>query len=255
MTATRKRQVEDLDRLTDTLRGIELTEEGRRPQREIVFVTDEEMTHVLDDPVRMAIIKILKKGVPDTITTKTRDEETGDLIIRQREVRRHALSVIEIVKLSAEDEEVDEITKNQVYHHLPKLIEAGYVIKYGTVTTGKRTTDYYRRTAKGFVIASSPVRIDVRVIKKKAQQAVERIDKVFDLQLTADDKSKLVDLIIASERIEAKGRARIARMIKGDVVDSDVLELYNFLLNVYSCGMDDWLRTQREIRKILFPDE
>ncbi|MGQ4871506.1 MAG: hypothetical protein ACP6IT_06700, partial [Candidatus Thorarchaeota archaeon] len=141
MTATRKGQVEDLDRVTDTLRGIELTEEGRRPQREIVFVTDEEMTHVLDDPVRMAIIKILKKGVPDTITTKTRDEETGDLIIRQREVRRHALSVIEIVKLSAEDEEVEEITKNQVYHHLPKLIEAGYVIKYGTVTTGKRTTD------------------------------------------------------------------------------------------------------------------
>ncbi len=255
MTASMIEQPEDVDRLTDTLRNIELTKEGRVPQKELVFVTEEERIHALDDPVRLTILKTLKRGIPDTITTRTRDEESGDLIIRQREVKRHALSVIEIVKLSAMDDEIEPITKNQVYHHLPRLIEAGLVVKFGTVTTGKRTTDYYRRTARGFVMATAPRLTSTKLLKSKVIQSIQRLNNVFGFELSDDEKRKLTDLIINAWKIEASSRTKIAEMIKGDVVDSDVLDLYEFLLNVYATGIEEWISTQQQIRGILFPDE
>ncbi len=255
MTVSKIEQGEDQDRLTDTLKEIELTPEGKIPQKELVFVTDPDVIHVLEDPVRLAIVKTLRRGIPDTITTRTKDEETGDLIIRQREVRRHALSVIEIVKLSNSEEDLEPITKNQVYHHLPKLIDAGLVVKYGTVTTGKRTTDYYRRTAKGFILASTPLNTQTRLMKTKVTQSVERLDKIFGFKLSEEQRKELASLIIAAWKIEATGRTKVAKMIKGDVVDTDVLDLYEFLVNIYDMGIKEWLDTQMRIRAILFPDE
>ncbi|MCF2135857.1 MAG: hypothetical protein K9W43_01335 [Candidatus Thorarchaeota archaeon] len=255
MTASITNQPEDIDRLTDTLREIELTAEGRTPQKELVFVTNEEIIQTLEDPVRLAILKTMKKGVQDIITTRMRDDETGDLIIRQREVKRHALSVIEIVKLSAMDDELEAVTKNQVYHHLPRLIEAGLIIKYGTVTTGKRTTDYYRRTAKGFVIATTPRLTGARLLKGRVKQAIDRLNDVFGYNFSEDEKKRLSELVVKAWTIESAGRETIAKMIKGDVVDSDVLDLYEFLLNVHATGIDKWIETQKQIRAILFPEK
>jgi DNA-binding transcriptional ArsR family regulator len=111
--------------ITDTLKGIELTKEGKEPQKEIVFVTKEERAAVLDEPVRLHILQVLRNGIEDKITT-VRNEEDGTKHTIEREVRRDALSVLEIVKLSVECCGPDiEISKNQVYHHLPKLEEEG----------------------------------------------------------------------------------------------------------------------------------
>ncbi|MHA1771227.1 MAG: hypothetical protein ACTSYL_06335 [Candidatus Thorarchaeota archaeon] len=255
MTASIIDQPEDIDRLTDTLREIVLTAEGRLPQKELVFVTKDEMIQALEDPVRLAILKTMKKGVQDIITTRMRDEETGDLIIRQREVKRHALSVIEIVKLSAMNDELEAVTKNQVYHHLPRLIEAGLIVKYGTVTTGKRTTDYYRRTAKGFVLATAPRLTGARLLKGRVKQAIERLNNVFGYNFSDDEKKRLSELVVDAWTIEASGRTTIAKMIQGDVVDNDILDLYEFLLNVYATGIDKWVEIQKQIRAILFPEK
>ena len=128
--------------ITDSLKGIKVEPEGKKPQKEIVFITNEETAEVLDDIVRYNILQTLRKGIEDTLTTETVDEETGDRIIRQKVVRRDILSVMEIVELSPKCcAEAESISKNQVYHHLPKLIEHGYVIKYGTIKKGKRSTD------------------------------------------------------------------------------------------------------------------
>ncbi|NWF94969.1 MAG: hypothetical protein HXY34_02405 [Candidatus Thorarchaeota archaeon] len=240
-----------MEEVPDTLRGIELTEEGRVPQRDLVFITDEEQARILDDPVRLSIVKLLRKGVPDIITVETRDATTGDRIIRQREVQRHALSVVEIVKLSCETEGNGEITKNQVYHHLPTLIKSGYIVKYGTVTTGKRTTDYYSRTAKGFIITP-----ELPSTQKELQNEVRRfldgVTKNIDLRITPEKMEEALKLIGEVKRISQQGIATIAKMIKGDVVDQDMLDMYEELVDLYSFGNEEYVKAKRRLHELLF---
>ena len=61
----------------DSLEDIELTKEGETTIKEFEFIHDEERSRELDDTVRLAILQILRKGIPDIITTTTKDEETG----------------------------------------------------------------------------------------------------------------------------------------------------------------------------------
>jgi DNA-binding transcriptional ArsR family regulator len=242
--------------MTDALAGIEAPEEtGKFPEpiSEIVFVNDPERAEILDEQVRYMIIQVLRRGVDDTCTTRDVDSETGERIIRQRDVKRYALSVVEIVKMSETYDDIDDITKNQVYHHLPKLIEGGYVVKFGTVTTGKRTTDYYRRTAKGFVLTVGEFVLDQKMMKKKTGHYIDMYTKVFDITITDDDRKELAGLMVESMRVEHQGRAKIGQLIKGDVADKKVLSLYEDLVKLYALGDDEWFKIQKRIRAILLP--
>jgi hypothetical protein len=244
------------DEITDALAGIEAPEEtGKFPEpiNEIVFVNDPERAEILDDQVRYMIIQVLRRGVDDTSTTRDVDSETGERIIRQRDVKRHAMSVVEIVKLSETYDDIENITKNQVYHHLPKLIEGGYVVKFGTVTTGKRTTDYYRRTAKGFVLTVGDFVIDQKLMKQKTGHYIDMYTKVFDIDLSDADKKELADLMVESMRVEQQGRSKIGQLIRGDVADKKVLSLYEDLVKLYAMGDDEWFKIQNRIREILLP--
>ncbi len=251
------------DEITDTFqieeeekddKKFEITEEGKKPQDEIIFVRDEERAETLDDPVRYAIITVLKRGVPDTKTTKTTDEATGDTIIRQRDVTRYALSVVEIVKKSGVHEDIEDITKNQVYHHLPKLIDAGFIIKFGTITTGKRTTDYYRRTAKGFVLTTGMLMHDEKHMRKKLSKYTERMMKVFDLDLTEEQQKMLEDLRYKIFMMQYDGRSKVAAKIKGDIADKEVLDMYEFLIHIHAIRNDEYVDLHKQITKLIFPD-
>ncbi len=241
------------EELADTIKEIVLTDEGKRPQKELVFITDMELARVLDDPARLQILTVLKKGVPDTLTTTFKDEQTGDTIIRQREVQRHALSVVEIVKLSSNLEDTEEVTKNQVYHHIPKLIENGYVVKYGTVTTGDRTTDYYRRTARGFVIAAAETKADTKELRVQTLKYMQRMSTVFDIKLSDEDIEKMTELVMRAKDFSLEGRKKIASLVKGDVVDPDALEMYDNLLEIYLHDNQEYMTVMREMKRILFP--
>ncbi len=241
--------------ITDTLKGIELTEEGKKPQKEIVFVTKEERAAVLDEPVRLHILQVLRSGIDDTITTENIDEN-GDKIIRVRDVKRDALSVLEIVKLSVECCGPDiEISKNQVYHHLPKLEEEGYVAKYGTVTTGKRTTDYWRRTARGFVLTKGEWVGGSGTLAKKVKPFVDKMLETFDLVVPENKKKELYELFTKRTVMQAEWRTKIAELVKGDVADKMVLEQYETLLDYYAMGSKEYVETIMKIREILFPNE
>lgn len=237
----------------DSLKDIELTKEGEITIKEFEFIHDEKRSRELDEPVRLAILQILRKGIPDTITTRTKDEETGDTIIRQKEVLRDTLSVVEIVKLSGEDEYYDEVTKNQVYHHLPKLIEANYVVKFGTVTTGKRTTDYYRRTAKGFIVTTT-TGADEKLLRRKSEEYIVHLLQNFDIDMTEAEKKEFIDLRYRSFMKQLEGRQKIAKMVKIDVANKKVLHFYDFLLDLYSLGSDEVIDIWRKMRKLLFKD-
>ncbi|MFW9806204.1 MAG: hypothetical protein ACFFFK_05695 [Candidatus Thorarchaeota archaeon] len=242
--------------ITDSLEGIEVDPEGKKPQKEIVFVTDEERAEVLDELVRYNILQTLRKGIEDTLTTETVDEETGDKIIRQKVVRRDILSVMEIVELSPKCcTEAEEISKNQVYHHLPKLIEHGYVIKYGTITKGKRTTDYYRRTAKGFMLTTGAWGTEEKRIREKLSGFVDKMLETFNIKVTKEKREELLQLSVKRAQMQYKWRTKIAEMVNLDIANKETLTMYEMMLDYYSVGSEEYMDTIYKIREILFPKE
>ncbi len=247
----------DLDyELTDTLACIELTEEALVDGQPLVpegqkIVRDEEIGKIMLEPVRSKIMKILHWGIKDTLTKEEFNEQSGEKIIREKTVKREALSVAEIVNLSEERWPEDPITKNQVYHHLPLLIDGGYVVKFGTVTKGKRTTDYYIRTHAGFIIATEPS--DKEYAKQKAKKRLEGILRSFSLQLDDAQKIKLENLMAKSLHIWLGASEEITAMVTGDVADKSLIEAYNWLLDVYAADNEEYIKLMKQIRKIVFP--
>jgi len=244
-----------IDNVTDKLKEIVLTKEGKVPQKDYVFITDEARASILDEPVRLHILQILRSGIKDTVTSEKIDE-TGDRIIRVRDVQRDALSVLEIVALSVEccGPDVD-ISKNKVYHHLPKLEEEGYVAKYGTITTGKRTTDYWRRTAKGFVLTKGTWVGGSGTLAKKMTPFVEKMLETFDLNVVEGKRKELLELMIKKSTMQSEWRTKIAELVKGDVADKIILDQYETLVEYYALGSKEYVDTIMKIRAILFPDE
>ncbi len=243
-----------IDTITDDLEGIVLTKKGKAPQKEIVFVTDEERASILDEPVRLHILQVLRTGIEDTLTSEKIDEN-GDRIIRVREVKRNALSVPEIVALSKECCGPDtDISKNKVYHHLPKLEEYGYVIKYGTIPIG-HTTDYWRRTAKGFVLTKGEWVGGAGTLAKKMTPFIEKMLETFDLNVAEGEKKELLELMTKKIVMQSEWRTKIAELVKGDVADKMVLEQHETLVDYYSMGSKEYVDNIMRIREILFPDE
>jgi DNA-binding transcriptional ArsR family regulator len=240
---------------TDSLEGIELTPEGKKTQKELEFVKEASRAELLDDPVRLEIVKILRQGIQDTQTTRESNEENNETIIRKKEVRRNIMSVTEIVKVSEENEQFNKVTKNQAYYHLPKLIEANFVIKYGTVETGDRTTDYYRRTARSFVLTRGRIVTGQKEVRERNEKHVKLLSRVFDLGLSEEDKEKLVELLVSAEDTINKARPEMAERISGDVADKEVIDTWMWLLRLYAFGDEEWVKLQRSMHNLVFGKE
>ena len=242
--------------ITDSLEGIVLTKKGKEPQRELVFITNEERADVLDELVRFNILQTLRKGIEDTLTTRTVDEDTGDTIIRQKIVKRNVLSVVEVVKLSpgccAEGE---EITKNQVYHHLPILIKYDYVAKYGTVTKGKRSTDYYRRTAKGFMLTTGAWGTEEKRIREKLEGFTTKMLETFNIEVSKEKREELLELSVKRAQMQYEWRTKIAEMVNLDIANKETLSMYEMMLDYYSIGSKEYMDAIYKIREILFPED
>ncbi len=252
--------IEPDDEKKELGRIVTITEEGKPKPKEIEFIFEQERIEVLDDPVRLQILHILREGIEDTQTTIEDNEETGERIIRERVVRRNIMSVLEIVKMSEklaeESDYYEKLSKNQIYHHLPILENPGrYVVKYATVKRGERTTDYYRRTAHGFVLTSELTEMDQKTIRKKAASWIERAVKVFDIDLNEKKLKELVELQVEAMRYEFENRKYIAELIRGDVADDHVLSIYEWLIHTYTIGSEDYVELQKKIRSILFPNK
>ena len=53
--------------------------------------------------------------------------------------------------------------------------------------------------------------------------------------------------------MQASWRTDIAELVKGDVADKKVLDMYDTLLHYYAMGSKEYVDNVMEIRKILFP--
>jgi DNA-binding transcriptional ArsR family regulator len=237
--------------LTDTIKDIELTEQGKNPQQRAKFIIDNERIDAIGDPTRMRIIGIFRQGIADTRTTVERDETTGDKIIREREVTRHALSIKEIVEISKSQEGQKPITQSQVYHHLPKLVEHGYVVKYGTLHKGKRTTDYYQRSAETFVFGRTPGQTD-EACTNRTLESIEHMERFFGLKLSKMERDEYVQLEKKLGDISLEAYNKVVGLAKGDVTDQLLNDIFSDLVMLYAIGSDEWVKIQRRMREILF---
>ena len=76
--------------------------------------------------------------------------------------------------------------------------------------------------------------------------------KVFDINLTDKQKEELVELRIEAYRKEVEGRAQIAKMIRSDVADKDVLSMFDFLVTMFAMGSEEYIDIHRKMRVLLF---
>ncbi len=249
------------NQVTDTLSGIKLTKDGKTPMKEIELVTDQSRADVLVDPIRTNILRILKEGVTDFITSTSMDPETGDRIIREKEVTRGALSAVEIVNRSKEPENgIEPFSLSQAYHHLSKLIEHGYVIKFGTVTKGKRTTDYYRRCANTFIFNLLPgkpaqtIEERMKLARDQMSSYTDQILELFDFKLNMNEREKLVDLLTKTEiiRLETQSFSKIVNLSRSDITTMDQMEILHDVINIYLIKNDEWVRESRKLHDFLF---
>ena len=243
------------DSQTDTLRGIKLTKEGKKPIKELEYVKDSKSAEILQEYGRDAILAILRKGIPDTMTTKEIDEKTGRVKVELKtHLTRHALSIVELARLSGDPTYVEKpITKSQVIHHLPIMIDHRYVIKYGTLKTGKRSTDYYRRTSEIFLFIYMPG-MGEEELKEYFNQEIARIEELYGLSITKSNKKELLQLYLKEYSLEQEGREFFVSRARTDIARESDVELHRRLYQIYSFKFEEWIETKKRICEILFSE-
>jgi len=243
------------DPVFDSIVDIELSEDAEATQRQAMFITDLNTATEFEHPVRIAILTIMRHGIPDTSTTESVDERTGERIIVRKPVIRNALSVNEIVNMSKEHADVQELTRNMVNYHLPRMVEIGFVRRYGTLRTGKRTTDYYQRVAKQFVVTMETPHFGSEFLLTQETLRIDRTLQTFRIDLDESEKKELVDLLVKCELLKDKWRKDIAALVRDDVTEPEVVNMYHWLLDAYATGSKEYMQLFSQIREILFKDD
>ncbi len=240
--------------LGDSIAGIKPTKQGKIPQRQAIFLTEREKALELDHPVRRFILLIMDRGVPDRITVETIDDLTKEKVRERVPILRDILSVTEIVKMSKEHLDIPDLTRNQVNHHLPRMIEEGFIIHYGTLETGKRTTDYYRRTAKQYVVTMETPNLGADFLRgREAKRLIQSLSQ-FDIELTKQEVNELIEIRVKLELLQDRWRSKIAGLIKQDVMLPDIVDLYHWMLEAYAMGSDEYVQLFKRFGEILFRD-
>lgn len=241
--------------LPKSISKIKLTKAGKRPQRGAIFITDYQLAIEFEQEPRLTISQILGRGIPDFIVETLVDNKTGVRTIKEIPTTRYALSVSEIVDLSKEYKDLQPVTRNQVNHHLRRLEELGFIHKYGTLWVGKRAIDYYRRSSKYVVVTMETPYYDEDFLLDREGKRMDKTLGVFDIKLNANDRKEVARLLTKSELLKDSWRAMIADLVKEDVTDPEVVNMYHWLLDAYAMGNDEYIEIWRKIRKILFGDE
>jgi hypothetical protein len=238
--------------LPHSISEIKLTKEGKKPQRGAIFITDMQIATEYEQEPRLTISRIMGVGIPDYLVDVTIDKKTGVRTTVEVPTTRMALSVSEIVELSKGDEEYQELTRNQVNHHIRKLEELGFVHKYGTLWVGKRAIDYYRRTSKYVVVTMETPHYNREFLVDREGKRIDQTLGVFNIKLKAHAKKEVAQLLTKSELLKDKWRGMISDLVRDDVTDPEVVSMYHWLLDAYAMGNDEYIDLWRRIREILF---
>ncbi|MGY5852418.1 MAG: hypothetical protein RTU92_02500 [Candidatus Thorarchaeota archaeon] len=240
--------------MPDLFRDIVLTPEGESPIKEVMFITDEKSARAFDHEARIAILTILARGTKDKSTSVQYDQESDVRTETTKKVVRTALSVIEIVKMSKKYDDVMSLTRNQIYHHFPVMIDSGIIVKHGTVQTGNRFTDYYRRTAISYVLTLETPDYGDDFLRKIESDNLDKLLSMFKLSLDNSQQKELLELRVKMQKLQDRWRPLIAKMAQDDVTDREIIRFYHWLLDIYSLKNPEYIELGKSIAKILFPE-
>ncbi len=239
----------------ESLKGIILTEEAKKPQRELWIVFNEKQSQILNDLVRIQILSLFREGIEDIIRIEEFNAEKKEKIIRERQEKRHCLSVSDLVHLSSKNGKDKKLTRNQIYHHIPKLIEGGYLINFGTLTNGQRVTTYYQRTAKSIIIAAGNlIEAENNYISRLSKEIIDEYSSVFKKIFTKEEKEELSKLFAKAYSLQLKMVNDFSKQINQDVTSPKEIELLQNLIEIYSIGNSEYLTFQKRIHSILFSE-
>lgn len=238
--------------LPNSLSKIVLTEEGSKPQRGAIFINDIQLASEFEQEPRLTISRILSQGISDAIINTVKDRKTGVRTITEIPTTRFAMSVSEIVKVSQESDDFSSVTRNQVNHHIRKMEELGFIHKYGTLWIGKRGIDYYRRSSKYVVVTMATPYFDANFLLDREGKQLEKTLEVFNIKLNASEQKEVAKLLAKSELLKDAWRGMISNIVREDVTNPEVVNMYHWLLDAYAMGNDEYVSVWRSIREILF---
>ena len=91
-------------------------------------------------------------------------------------------------------------------------------------------------------------------MKKKTSEHITRMAKAFDLGLTEEKIKDLIALRLKLYELQSDSRTKIADLVRSDVADDALLDMYEWLVEIHSVGKKEFQDTIFEIRKFLFKD-
>jgi DNA-binding transcriptional ArsR family regulator len=225
--------------------------------RSYVPITDPDLVESFLDPIRRAILVALRYGFEDIDTKETTSEKSkpdGTKIItttiEERKVKRFWMTVPEIVdsikQYQEKTEQKIEVSKYNVYYHLPILVDQGLVEQF----PAKEKTDsksrrgiYYRRTAKVFVVINSKMSGDV--VKSYRRLFKEGLE----INITEKKWQHVEDLLMRQVEIVDEAMEYLAMHLKEVNIDSTELsDLLQGLAYIFLSDNEEFLNIQREIK-------
>ena len=189
--------------------------------------------------VRSEILDILREGIKEF-------DESED-----QEVIRHVLSSKELHKIIKQNLKT-KIKLSNVYFHLHKLEEKGYVEIITSIKEGRHITHYYGRKARLYLWIGEPF----EEIKEKSKfQNIVDILKHFNPELSLDSIESLLNSLVKSKK---KTHNLIKQWIESNEnvlidLNLDIRDLYRFLAMIDRCDPTT-IELHNKITKLLnFP--
>ena len=76
--------------------------------------------------------------------------------------------------------------------------------------------------------------------------------KTIKIDLDKSEKKELADLLVKCELLKDRWRKNIAALVRDDVTEPEVVNMYHWLLDAYATGSKEYMQLFSRIREILF---
>ncbi|NHJ47254.1 MAG: helix-turn-helix transcriptional regulator [Asgard group archaeon] len=201
------------------------TEESR-----IKIVTKPEDIKILVDPMRRNILRAMREGMI---------EDNGSI--------RTEMTVPEIATRLG----FSKKQSSKLYHHIDKLLKAGFIRIAREEKITRSIITYYERTAPGFISIDSIDEIE-RKEGIRTNPLINLIDDAFLLKLDQKDKEAAQKIIEQYTDIAHDYTVSISKQFKGNITDTTRLnEIVNFVTFLYLSQDPRCQELQKELIKYI----
>jgi DNA-binding transcriptional ArsR family regulator len=195
---------------------------------EILVISDPEKIRILMDETRREILKVMN-------TNSFRDGK-----------KAFDMSVGEIAEALGSQPQ-------RIYHHIDKLVEAGFVVKSREEKKTRSIVTYYKRTAKAFIIAYEESDVSREIFTKRSHDFLATLQEAFKLKFSPEEVEELSNLISKLWKNRSKHIESLSKKLNPDFKGKDVDFMFRFLREIMECNDSIYKETIVKITKIVSP--